>query len=206
MNSAQDILLIRHAEVALRWKGICYGAMDVSLSNAGKEASDQLAGKLFNKCKPRAIYHSGLSRTRYLADRIACFGNGDIDVREDTRLRERNYGLWQGLTWDAAYESDPDHFHDLVQKPDTYRPPEGETTSEMQQRMIEWLNERESDTYPIIVVSHSGPIAALIGYLQRLHATQWESCMVKNLEAIRLGRNQSEPEQWQVDRQISLTI
>ena len=50
MNSAQDILLIRHAEVALRWKGICYGAMDVSLSNAGKEASDQLAGKLFNKC------------------------------------------------------------------------------------------------------------------------------------------------------------
>ena len=206
MNRAQEILLIRHAEVSACWKGICYGAMDVSLSDAGRAASDQLAEKLFHSCKPRVVYHSGLSRTRYLANQIAVLGEGKIAVHEDARLLERNYGLWQGLTWDAIYASDPDHFHDLIQKPDSYRPPEGETTSEMQRRMIDWLNDQQSNNYPIVVISHSGPIAAIVGYLQRRHATEWDSFMTRNLEVVYLQRYGKEYEPWRVDRRISPTV
>lgn len=208
MKPNQEIWLIRHAEVALRWKGICYGSMDVSLSDAGKQASERLAGSLVRWLKPRVVYHSGLSRTKYLANHIGILGCGHIEVREDTRLRERNYGIWEGLHWDAAYESDPDHFHDLIHKPNSYRPQEGETTSEMQQRMIAWLNEIEVGDRPIIGISHSGPIASLAGYLQGLHATQWESCMTRNLEGICLGRSQSVQDQWFVKckRELSVSV
>lgn len=200
MNRTQEIWLVRHAEVEPIWKGICYGAMDVPLSRAGKDASDEMAEKLVQSLNPKIVYHSGLSRTRYLADRIASLGKSDIEVHEDARLQERNYGKWQGLTWDAAYNSDPDHFHDLVAKPDTYRPPSGETTTEMQLRIVQWLSEQDSTRAPMIAVSHSGPIAALAGELQELHATEWECCMTNHLEAVTLVPTANEPQRWQVKR------
>ena len=134
-----DVILIRHAEVELSWKSICYGAMDVPLSMDGRTASEKLAATIAATHRPAAIYHSGLVRTAYLAELI---GNlcPSIPMIKETRLRERDYGDWQGMTWDEVFQSDPDHFHDLIDDPDRYRPPGGETTTEMQVRMVEWLD------------------------------------------------------------------
>ena len=57
---------------------------------------------------------SGLSCTQFLAEAIAKACSASVQVREDSRLRERNYGEWQGLTWDEAYASDPKNFHGLI--------------------------------------------------------------------------------------------
>ena len=189
------VTVIRHAEVDSAWKGICYGCLDVPLSQKGICESRTFAEKFGLKWKKGTaanstsaqvlVFHSGLSRTAVLAEALAeTLGVGDVIV--DTRLRERDYGQWQGKSWDAAYNSDPEHFHDLVDRPDTYRPPEGETTTEMQQRIASWYEEvslRFTGAY-IIAVSHSGPIAALAGRVLTLAANQWNPWIIGNLESI----------------------
>jgi broad specificity phosphatase PhoE len=182
---SSEVILIRHAEVAPEWKKICYGSLDVPLSEYGMMASQQYALRWENTDLSTIVYHSGLTRTETLARMISerlCSGESIADLR----LRERNYGEWQGKTWDEAYASDPDHFHDLIDQPDTYRPAEGETTTEMQQRVVHWYEQvvSQASHHRIIVISHSGPIAALAGHLLGLPANQWQPWTIKNLESI----------------------
>ncbi len=181
----REVILIRHAEVELRWKGICYGAMDVSLSQAGIEASRSLVARW--AIRPQCVVHSGLKRTKTLAEMfVDRFPS--LPVFEDHRLRERNYGDWEGRTWDEVFASDPDHFHDLIDQPSTYRPPAGETTSEMLERLSHWYREltEQEDLRSIVAISHSGPIAALCGSLLGLPANQCCPWTIANLESIRI--------------------
>lgn len=189
MNSMVEIILIRHAEVEAKFKPICYGASDVPLSESGVASSLQLAEEICKRVNPLRVFHSGLSRTRVLAEAIAERATRGSNCCEDVRLRERNYGVWQGQSWDDAYASDPDNFHHLIEKPDTYRPPGGETTTEMQQRITAWYRETidanaASINRPIIAISHSGPITALIGELLNLPAVQWHPHLPKYLDAV----------------------
>jgi broad specificity phosphatase PhoE len=195
-----DLLLIRHAEVESQWKGICYGSMDVALSEAGTEASRSLV--MAWNTRPQCIVHSGLERTRKLAQ---FFGERfpGVPILEDHRLRERNYGSWEGKSWDAIFESNPD-FHDLVHRPATYRPPGGETTLEMQTRVAESFEslikcrdmEGDHTTGPIVAISHSGPIAALAGRLLDIVPTDWTPWMIGYLESLRIQRSNAS---WKVD-------
>lgn len=192
-----ELFLIRHGQVEGEWKKICYGAMDVPLSSEGEQASRDLAARLGQGPKPQTIFHSGLARTRFLAQHIANQWHCDIPVVADIRLRERDYGQWQGLTWDEAYASDPEHFHDLILRPDTYRPPNGETTTEMQMRIVAWYKQTKARApvfadSPIFVVAHSGPIAALSGWLTDTPANQWSPWMLKPLEGISIDCSTTE--------------
>lgn len=192
--SVHELILIRHGEVDAAFKGICYGAMDVALSKRGLAESDQLAQRIVTQVQPPVIFHSGLTRTRTLAEMIAKQLDGRVEVIADHRLRERNYGDWQGISWDEAYASDPDHFHDLIERPDTYRPPNGETTTEMQERVVRWYEELINRTNSpsadrpavMLAISHSGPIAALAGHVQEQHARDWHPWMVKTLGTLQI--------------------
>lgn len=193
-----ELTLIRHGEVEGCWKKICYGAMDVPLSSAGRQASRQLAANLAAGPPPQLIFHSDLMRTRFLAEQIAASWQSEIPVIADTRLRERDFGQWQGLTWDEAYASDPEHFQDLIDRPDTYRPPDGETTSAMQSRIVSWYQENiatseDTSGSNIIAISHSGPIAALAGWMTATPANQWTPWLLKPLEAIFLPSSATVP-------------
>jgi broad specificity phosphatase PhoE len=188
-----EVVLIRHAEVEPKWKGICYGSMDVSLSKAGIDASHLLVASW--SVRPRFIVHSGLKRTKMLAemfmDRFP-----SLSLFEDQRLRERNFGQWEGRSWDAIFETNPD-FHDLVHQPDTYRPPDGETTTEVQERAVEAFEslgflddgQVESCLGPILAISHSGPIAGLAGHFLELPPSEWTPWMVGYLGSLTLHRD-----------------
>jgi broad specificity phosphatase PhoE len=184
-----EVILIRHAEVMHDWKSRCYGAMDVPLSQAGILASQQRADELALGPAPVRILHSGLQRTQRLAAMIGEHFPA-TPIIEVPALRERDYGGWQGKNWDEVYASDPD-FHNVIHQPDTYRPPGGETTREMQVRVVSWfeslLSPESSDwlvSGPIIAISHSGPMAALAGHCLELHATEWGPWMVRYLDAL----------------------
>lgn len=189
-----ELILIRHGEVDVAFKGVCYGAMDVPLSERGLAESEQLAQRIVTQVQPAAIYHSGLTRTQTLAHMIAERLTKRVNVIADNRLRERNYGDWQGTSWDEAYASDPEHFHDLIERPNTYRPPGGETTTEIQMRVVHWYEaltnvaDNQSPDRPTVTlaISHSGPIAALAGHLQNLHPRDWHPWTIETLGALRI--------------------
>jgi broad specificity phosphatase PhoE len=183
------VILIRHAEVETSWKLVCYGAMDVELSDAGTESCRQLVENWPRQIQPQRIYHSGLRRTETLARMIGGLFP-TVPLLCDERLRERDYGQWQGKTWDEVYDADP-NFHDLVHRPDEYRPPGGETTTEMQARVMNWFQAvaNRTDLETIVAISHSGPIASLAGFCMGIHPTKWDPWMLKNLDALAIDFN-----------------
>lgn len=200
------LVIIRHGDVDARWKGICYGQQDVELCGQWIQGADTLIAQIA-ALKPDRIYHSGLQRTRWLAEQIAgqmqqvMPGSPSIAPVSDVRLRERNFGNWEGKSWDEAYQSDPEHFHDLIHKPDRYRPPFGETTTEMQMRVVEWYQSLPKVSGELsLAIAHSGPIAALAGFLQGLPATNWENWMLRTGEAIVIEHSHEDTTKVQVRR------
>ena len=204
------VIVVRHGAVDPQWKGICYGQQDVALCDQWIQQSASIVEPLAS-FKPTMIFHSGLVRTRWLAEQVA----ERLSIRDDhttlpnilsdTRLRERHFGDWECKSWDDAYQSDPEHFHDLIAKPDTYRPPGGETTSEMQRRVVDWYESLPKMEGVLLAVSHSGPIAAIAGHLLGLHASNWTDWMLATGEAMRI-ESSLDGEDVQLTRGLSTTI
>jgi len=174
------LILVRHGAVASDWKKICYGKLDVPLCDQWMIDSKTLVENL-SSIRATKVFHSGLVRSSWLAEKVATKTRdnaGFCSVVEDRRLRERDFGDWEGKSWDDVFASDPERFHDLIHQPDTYRPPGGETTSEMQGRMVHWYGDCIFPDQTIVAITHSGPIAALAGYLLKLLPDQWSPWML----------------------------
>ena len=177
------VILVRHGPVAAAWRRRCYGQTDVPLSPAAASEEAAVVSRL--PVRPTLIIDSGLRRTVSLADRLAS-RFADAARTSDPRLRERDYGSWEGQTWDAICQRHPD-LHGLIERPDSYAPYRtadgGETTGEMRRRVVAWF-----DSLPpggtIVAVTHSGPIASLAGELLGLPAMRWAAWTIGTLGAV----------------------
>jgi broad specificity phosphatase PhoE len=165
---SDTIRLVRHTAVALAWKGRCYGASDVPLSRAGKAAAIALSAEMA-AAEPAWVLHSGLTRTRFLAQRIAA--HVSCPLYEDSAWRERNFGTWEGQTWTEIYRTTGNAMDGMIDAPGEFRPGGGETTCELADRAAA-AYERLPAGHGL-VVTHGGPIAALLGRRQNLPVTDW---------------------------------
>ncbi len=151
------VLLIRHTEVAVKFHRRCYGRLDVSLSHAGQQRACELASHLARE-PITAVVHSGWKRAAFLASRIALLKS--VEPLADSRWRERDFGTWEGRSWNAIWRATGNAMDGLFTQPDTYRPGGGETTAELAERsMAAWHSLPERGV--IAVISHGGPIAAV---------------------------------------------
>lgn len=95
MKMSTSIIVARHGETdwnsGRRWQGNA----DVPLNSNGVLQARELAGKL-RGVKLDAIYSSDLKRARKTAE-IVADSMGSLDVTADSRLRERNIGILEGL-------------------------------------------------------------------------------------------------------------
>ncbi|MGV3482879.1 MAG: histidine phosphatase family protein [Planctomycetaceae bacterium] len=183
-DSTRKLVMVRHGAISQDWKGICYGQRDVPLCPTWQTGCMPLVDKLA-ALRPSLVFHSGLERTHWLARQVAARQTSSaVTAIGDQRLRERNFGDWEGRAWDEVYNENSEHFHGLVQKPDVYRPPNGETTTEMQQRVGAWFDSLPEHGPVILAISHSGPIASLAGRLLDLHAAQWNDWLLGYGDAI----------------------
>ncbi|QXL83174.1 histidine phosphatase family protein [Comamonas sp. NLF-1-9] len=89
--------LVRHARVALP-EGVCYGASEVPADRAHTRAA---ARALVQAWPPMlAVWHSPLSRCELLA--LDAQGlRPDLVLKPDARLRELDFGAWEGRPWSA---------------------------------------------------------------------------------------------------------
>ncbi|MFY3383482.1 histidine phosphatase family protein [Paracidovorax sp. MALMAid1276] len=89
--------LVRHAAPLIE-PGVCYGVRDVAADPAATRAAAQrLASAL-----PTAalVWHSTLQRCELLALDLQAL-RPDLAPNPDTRLREMDFGSWEGQAWDA---------------------------------------------------------------------------------------------------------
>ncbi len=93
--------LVRHA-APLVAPGTCYGALDVPADAAATQtAALRLAAAL-----PRAarVFHSPLQRCEQLAKVLQRL-RPDLASKRDARLRELDFGAWEGQPWSAIAKS-----------------------------------------------------------------------------------------------------
>jgi broad specificity phosphatase PhoE len=163
-----NVILVRHTEVARHWRGRCYGLSDVGLSRRGASAIARLATQLA-ALQPEWIVHSDLSRTRRLA---AAIGKAvGRPVLAEPAWRERDFGDWEGRTWHAIYRASGNAMDGMIDAPETFRPGGGETTFELSERVTAAATVLPEGRG--IVVTHGGPIAALLGQRQGLEPREW---------------------------------
>jgi len=104
----------------------------------------------------QAVYTSNLSRAVRSAGIIAePFGLKPVEI---TDLRERSFGLWEGMTFTEIKEKYPEEFEAWANDPLKYSPIKGESTVDVKDRIIptitKILDSHKGDN--IAVVAHGG--------------------------------------------------
>lgn len=106
--------------------------------------------------QPGVVYASDLLRARETAAAIS------EDMELDTRLREIDFGLCEGLTFDEIASRWPDVAQSLVSDPTSFAAPGGESFEELSARVNEFVTERLAGIAgDIAVVAHRGSIALI---------------------------------------------
>jgi alpha-ribazole phosphatase/probable phosphoglycerate mutase len=153
------VYLIRHGETedadSRRYKG----HIDVPLSASG---IDQIKKLSELSSELMAVYCSDLGRAVKSAEIIAGpFGLKPVIVEN---LKERNFGVWEGMTFDEIKDRWPDAFTAWADNPLRFSPIEGESTLEARERVLPVFNEI-TDSHKgqnIAIVSHGGVIRIIL--------------------------------------------
>ena len=89
--------IVRHAKPLIE-SGVCYGALDVAAdAQHTLQAAHALAQALPRYCK---VSVSPLLRCMQLANALSNL-RPDLKPQTDTRLREMDFGTWEGVAWEA---------------------------------------------------------------------------------------------------------
>ncbi len=103
-----------------------------------------------------AVYCSDLSRAVRGAEIIAePFRSSPVKIKE---LRERNFGEWEGMSFDEIKEKYPEDFRAWVKNPLRFSPTGGENTLEVKERCMSAIDRIVSDHNgrDIAIVAHGG--------------------------------------------------
>jgi probable phosphoglycerate mutase len=149
------ICIIRHGETGWNAERRIQGHTDIPLSNTGRAQALAMA---FNAAHHRfqAIYSSDLMRAVETAQALA--QREDQEVRRLVQLRERHYGLFQGITAAEGAERDPQAYAHYVARDLDYEFGTGESLRRFAERVadgVAWLVRHHSGQ-TIAAVSHSG--------------------------------------------------
>lgn len=154
------IYLIRHGEVAWNSEGAYIGSTDLPLNDTGRQQARLLSGHM-NRHRISGILSSDLSRARETAEIIASFHK--LPVIQDRRLREVDYGEWEGLT--AGQISDRySSIYALWQEGAAVAIPGGESFGGMLERAYTAFAEI-AETYleeTVVIVAHKGVNRAIL--------------------------------------------
>lgn len=169
MRITRGVILVRHGTVAARYSGLCYGRSDVEPDPSGEEQHRRLAAEL-SALPIERIVHSGLTRTRCLAEAVAA--ECGLAAVPCALLQERDFGAWELQPWEQIHAEHGAEILRMVSDPENYRPGGGETTFELRDRVMQWFEALPPDGLTV-AVTHGGPIAALAGTLRGLPVEAW---------------------------------
>ncbi|MBF0507233.1 MAG: histidine phosphatase family protein [Nitrospirae bacterium] len=157
------LYLIRHGETAGGGTKRYKGSLDEPLSGRGVAQIREASAFIAKKAELSAVYCSGLSRALKSAEIIAePYGLKPVIIDD---LRERSFGLWEGMTFDEIKELYPAEFEAWASNPLTHSPVNGENTLEVYDRTIRALDliinkhnasGGHSGTDSIAIVAHGG--------------------------------------------------
>ncbi|RJP48258.1 MAG: alpha-ribazole phosphatase [Anaerolineaceae bacterium] len=159
-NAFMKLYLIRHGQTDWNLAQRFQGQSDIPLNEIGRRQANALAGRLSSQPFD-VVYSSDLQRALETTNIIA----GDrLEIKEDVRLREMNFGDWEGATYNKIKEEYPDAL--TAWEDDVYKnaPPNGETLEQLAiraQSVLKDILENWKDK-TVLLVAHGGVLQSLI--------------------------------------------
>lgn len=147
------LTLLRHTTPAIG-SGICYGMTDLDVADTFAEEASAVLEAL---PPPDRIATSPLKRCRLLADHV---GEAlHLPVTVDDRLREMDFGAWEGLPWSDIPRAELDQWaEDFLHA----RPHGGESVAMLTARVRAALAEWDDHQSHALIVTHAGVIKAAL--------------------------------------------
>lgn len=158
---ALKLILIRHGESSENAAGIVQGHHPGTLSDRGKEEAQRIATRLDNE-KLDVVYSSDLERAFETA-RILLQNRNSISLITDLRLREQNFGIYEGRPLRVLLRQMKKEKVDFT----NFDPRDGERSEDFRKRVKEFFDELKAKYFgkTVVLVTHFGVINALLGIL-----------------------------------------
>ena len=160
LDRSTRILAIRHGETAWNLQARIQGHRDIPLNGQGQAQANRLALALADEAID-AIYCSDLSRARQTAAGVAAAVG--LPVRLETGLRERSFGIFEGLTWGEIALDWPEQSERWRARDATFGAEGGETLTDFYARSVACV-ERLAQAHPgqtVVVITHGGVLDCL---------------------------------------------
>jgi probable phosphoglycerate mutase len=170
------VLLVRHGQTSTTGSVLPGRAAGLHLSDAGRAQADAAAARLAGLKDVAAVYASPLERTRETAAPIAKAVG--VRARISRGLLECDFGAWTGRKL-ADLMKLPE-WRTVQTAPSVFRFPDGESFTEMQQRIVGDLQELVA-RHPgerIVCVSHADPIKAAVAHFAGTHLDLFQRTVI----------------------------
>lgn len=180
------IFLVRHFQAVVP-SGTCGGWSDWPLAPDWENQIENLLAHLPSNVA--RIESSPLARCRDLGEKLSAhFG---VPLKHDDRLREIHFGAWENRAWNDIETSE---LNAWMENWVHVAPPGGENFLGLQARVGAWWRDLPLHDDPLVVVSHAGPMRALLAQLLGMPP---ENAFRLNIElggVCMLQRNAHEPD------------
>ena len=180
-----EIILIRHGETEWNSQQRMQGHSNSELSSVGK-TQIQALGQWMKNVPFDLIYSSDSLRAKQTAEAITQFSGHELKI--DLRLREKNLGVFEGLTSEEARERHPEVFRLFKTAGSKYVIDEGESTQQLQDRALEIVDEiriKHPEEH-VLLVTHGGFIRVVMKHSLGLSLETPTRFLIRNTGVFRL--------------------
>lgn len=156
MSQKKTLFLVRHGKTG--FPGCYIGSRNVPLAPEGivqiETLQESLQAQTFDK-----IFASPMLRCRQTCEIL--FPNTEVTYHD--KLREIDFGLWEGLNFEQISRQDPEIVNKWVAESSGFTFPEGESVSSFVERVqIMGTELSQAEGEKILVVCHGGVIRGLL--------------------------------------------
>ena len=179
------IVAIRHGETAWNVDTRIPGQLDVPLNGKGPWQARRLGESLADE-GITALYSSDLQRALQTAQSVAAACA--VEVRTDTGLRERAFGVFEGLTWAEIERDHPAESERWRRREPGFGPVGGEVLTDFYARCVACVTTL-AERHPgevLAVVAHGGVLDCLYRAATRLDLRAPRSWQLGNASINRL--------------------
>ncbi|MCD8391071.1 MAG: histidine phosphatase family protein [Firmicutes bacterium] len=158
------LYVVRHGETDSNIRQSCIGQKDVPLNDNGRLQAEALSDRL-KDVGFDAAYTSPLQRA---ADTLweVLKKQRDVRVVQSYDLIERDYGIFDDMTYREIAEKYPAEFDEWKSDWIYYKIPEGESSAEVQERVNRALDKiiETEDGKTVLIVTHLGAARQIISH------------------------------------------
>jgi len=159
------VILIRHGETEWSYQKRYCGFTDIELNEKGRQQARRLLKRLIKE-KIHKVYSSDMKRTVQFAKIVF----KDLPVEELLDLREMNFGIFEGLTYQDIMEKYPRVYGEWLGSPLDIIITQGEGLKILARRVRKALRRilSQNSNKTVAVFTHGGPIRVILCDILRL--------------------------------------